>query len=1495
MDGGVSADRGGVAAGRDVVAQLISTGDHATFFIGAYQALDEVFIDPSEVFDRVRIDRCLKRDWLEAEVDRFLEGNDRGYFVLQAQPGLGKTTFLAQLVRQRGWIHHFVELAPGEAGIVPARKNLAAQVMLAFELGAAGRLALPDEAASRPDFLRNLLRQAAGRRRKGERIVVVVDGLDEAGTRPGENVLGLPRVLPAGVFFLVSTQPVPIALTAEGPRRALFLVAESRENLADVRRYLAQAVDWKDLVDSLVDKSHGLWVYLHYVLEEIEQGAHPVDLDALPEGLWRYYAGFWQRWRREHEAEWYASHLPLLAALAAVQEDASLGFLCALSAVEQRPEPELRGLFQGRWRPFLAVRKGEERRYRPYHGSFRDFLHGRFERGELREDEADFAEDLAVATRRAHARIAERYTDAWGGLENGLPGLYEPSQRDLDEGYGLRHLPLHLVEAGQRTALYALIGKAWMEAQLARTRAPFAYARDVELAIESARSARPVDLVQEIRCSFIYATFASLASSIPPQILGLLAGLGQVDRAEGYAALLGDPQARSGGYCQIAAALLRRNDQEGAVTVLERALAAAELVPQPAREVVLAEVTAILAEAGEDDRAAELADRVLRGTRKDAHREDRPETLARIAVVLARSGQIDRALAAVEEITDDNFGAQRARALAEVVRAQVEAGRTEQALAAAQQAGDPWHHVPVLVELVKAAVAANPPQLERAVEAAGRALREAESTGKDQWYRAPLLAHAAKALIAAGQVHRAEEVAARAVELASSVEDRGDGAWALAGGRAWALAGVAGTLAQAGQLHRAAAALDAIGDPPGPGAAAPLAEVRAKVSALPELASALAAAGEGRQALALAAEAEGLAMVSHAGGGIPVDWTLPGIEELDARWRTTTPTADVTVMLAAAGHVDQARAALDQTGEPEKRAALGNAVATALAKAGNADQALAVADATQPSVSALTETAAALVRAGRHEQARSTADRALAMAMAEATQPDMTLFIRIARALAKATSVEWLTGLTDWAMKTVQRLQPSSDGFHPLAGLAPALVEAGLPDLAVTVTELLQQQGAARCLPEAVNVLAAAGRAEQAVRVADRIHPLTRSSQVSGEPGDFLLPGVVRTLARAGRPDEARRLIGKALSEAEAGGDPGLVAATRARAAEALILLGEPDEAAETAVAVGNPWYGAPVLALAAEALMRAGNPRRAQVVAEQATAAARSMGNSWATGSTMARVVEVLVRCGLVDVAWAAVDAVGTGTDKVTTLIAVAIGLADAGRAEQAAEVAEEAVRQAERVHDAGLRAAALAETGKALARTGRSDLLSSVIARAVDAAQAVEYEDLRVSALADVAEALIGMEEIDWGVAVATEIDISRCPRPSFKVHALLAGAAALTHAGQRAKAAEVAERTFQILEREAAVWPPEDRADDLTDVALALAAAGEAERALLVWRTALEAARHAGRSSLLSVLGQGIQIAFDLDAGATLWRLCQALFNVYGWWPPASARARPAPARR
>jgi hypothetical protein len=474
-----------VVVGRDVINSIIVTGDHNQGFTGDYERLRDAYIEPWSVFERVDLDHFVGREWLLREVDAFLRDHDRGYFILEAEAGLGKTAFLAYLVKQRAYLHHFVELAPGQNGVVPSLKNLAAQLVLAYHLSPWEAEGLLPGAAARPDYLFRLLKLAADRLHDREKIVLVVDALDESGTLPRQNALGLPQVLPRGVFVIVSQRPVSVTLqvaTPATPRHVLLLKADSERNRADVRRFLEQATNWPGVMQAmqsthvtpeqfiklLIEKSQGVWVYLHYLLHAIERGENALlDLDALPDGMVQYYANYWRRWRDEDEDKWYATYLPLLSVLAAVQEAITVEQLAEWANVNTSVQ-QIRRLLNERWRALLAITgQGQRPRYSFYHPTLSAFFDGSAECKGLTTSELAFIKETSHSVREAHGQIVSSYQNRYHGFWSELDayGLrylvfhtlrFTNASLSFDE-YEVKYLALHLAESGRSEDIGKLI------------------------------------------------------------------------------------------------------------------------------------------------------------------------------------------------------------------------------------------------------------------------------------------------------------------------------------------------------------------------------------------------------------------------------------------------------------------------------------------------------------------------------------------------------------------------------------------------------------------------------------------------------------------------------------------------------------------------------------------------------------------------------------------------------------------------------------------------------------------------------------------------------------------------------------------------------------------------------------------------------------------------------------------------------------------------------
>jgi hypothetical protein len=235
--------------------------------------------------------------------------------------------------------------------------------------------------------------------------------------------------------------------------------------------------------------------------------------------------------------------------------------LAWLGAVAGSPADEIRDRVLDEWRGLLHLDNdsGKET-WRLVHASFRDFVGAK------------------VDLRPFHAKIANRYLSAWGGLEHGLPLLLSSAGRGLDGGYGIRHITVHLECAGQADRLRELLrlepqepsgvgdGDTDEDSELTRSRRPVWFSacddaadlaqfvadvkrawRLVDLDRQTRDAAAPSEgpgetdtpsrpsetadrsLSEESRYALILASMNSLAQNIAPELLRVLLARGVWD------------------------------------------------------------------------------------------------------------------------------------------------------------------------------------------------------------------------------------------------------------------------------------------------------------------------------------------------------------------------------------------------------------------------------------------------------------------------------------------------------------------------------------------------------------------------------------------------------------------------------------------------------------------------------------------------------------------------------------------------------------------------------------------------------------------------------------------------------------------------------------------------------------------------------------------------------------------------------------------------------
>jgi hypothetical protein len=341
-----------------------------------------------------------------------------GYVVIRGEPGVGKTAIAAAYAAGGQHVHHFNLASANIRTSAQLTENVCAQLIARYGLD---HRTLPPDAGHRGEFLSQLLLEAADRARERDLgpVVIVVDALDEAddsGLAPFANRLDLPRSLPPGVFFVVTTRVESDDRLLVDHAAEIWIREEDPANQRDVAEYihgfigshpdplLRHIAEWglsrQQFVELLAERSEGNFMYLVHVLPEIASGrvtgATLGDIHRLPHGLKAYYHRHWAEMKDADPERFKRLQRPVLCFLAISFEPVTTLDLAEWTAVEPG---EVKAVID-EWRQFL----NEDPDSRPpvfriYHRSFAEFL--------------DECENLAWY----HDRIAD---DAIGRI----PGFY---------------------------------------------------------------------------------------------------------------------------------------------------------------------------------------------------------------------------------------------------------------------------------------------------------------------------------------------------------------------------------------------------------------------------------------------------------------------------------------------------------------------------------------------------------------------------------------------------------------------------------------------------------------------------------------------------------------------------------------------------------------------------------------------------------------------------------------------------------------------------------------------------------------------------------------------------------------------------------------------------------------------------------------------------------------------------------------------------------------
>jgi len=382
-----------------------------------YNSSKEFFKDYRISFDSFIEERTREfvgRRFVFNAINEFIKNNRCGYFFVRGDPGIGKSSIAAQLVKEHGYIHHFNIRAEGINRTEVFLRNICGQLIVKYELD---HLELPSDVADDNRFLCRLLDEAAEKSTSNNKIVIVIDALDEVDEslhHSGSNILYLPSRLPHGIFFIVTSRREHLPLRLECNKGEFNLDADSAGNQKDVEDYLKfkadltginvylkkQKLGKPDFILSMKKKSQGNFMYLRYVIPEIERGAYAdLSFESLPMGLENYYEDHWRRMGMLTKPL-SEKKTKIVYILSEVHKPVSRTLLADF-ATESDMQVQV---VLDEWDQFLhKEQQKDEIHYSIYHNSFRDFLNRK---------------DIVQAAGVSLAAINDSIADSFFGDEN---------------------------------------------------------------------------------------------------------------------------------------------------------------------------------------------------------------------------------------------------------------------------------------------------------------------------------------------------------------------------------------------------------------------------------------------------------------------------------------------------------------------------------------------------------------------------------------------------------------------------------------------------------------------------------------------------------------------------------------------------------------------------------------------------------------------------------------------------------------------------------------------------------------------------------------------------------------------------------------------------------------------------------------------------------------------------------------------------------------------
>jgi hypothetical protein len=431
--------------------------EESILFAGEIEKLNE-YLKPiksdARIYDLLK-KGYIGREWLFEAVEKWRKDTrkDSRLFWITGDPGVGKSAFAARLTHTRSdtiIAAQFVEWdKPDHRDARRVVRSIAFQLAtrlpdyrkLLLTLPEIAELDRKDPAELFDYLLVNPLKTAIHGGRN--RYLIVIDALDEAG-ESGRNALVdmLARNaarLPDWLGIVVTSRPES-AVT--GPFQGLnptVLDTKTEDNKEDIRNYLrhhlaTQLKDSQDadrLIDKILEKSEGVFLYIERFCEDVKQNHLSLDRpEEFPQGLGGIFCQWFQRQFPDIE-KFRKDIRPALRAILAAREPLPLEILQRLFNWQ---DEDLRDFTRTLGSLFPVTKEANGGVIKPYHKSLADWL--------ADEEKAGV---YFVSEMEGHRILAH---DGWRDYEGGTETM---------PIYHLKCLPCHLYETGEHENLFSLL------------------------------------------------------------------------------------------------------------------------------------------------------------------------------------------------------------------------------------------------------------------------------------------------------------------------------------------------------------------------------------------------------------------------------------------------------------------------------------------------------------------------------------------------------------------------------------------------------------------------------------------------------------------------------------------------------------------------------------------------------------------------------------------------------------------------------------------------------------------------------------------------------------------------------------------------------------------------------------------------------------------------------------------------------------------------------